>query len=341
MGAKRADCPTFAVDHDSKNQLQSRGSCLEFNQNWEVNFAGLLNAVKRIRTAGHLKAANYNPGLFNRFRMLATSCGLKRMTTATKETPVDAILHATAELRSQLLAHPIYDAIHTREQLKVFMRYHAFAVYDFMWLLKRLQQDICGVRVPWLPSAEPEIARFINEIVLGEETDEDAQGSFCSHFELYLEAMQDVDASTISIQQFVENLRSGMSVEQGLAQANAPEEAMQFVTLTHRLTTGGSTAEVAAAFCFGREDIIPDMFQRLLQGFDRNHVSVPRLRYYIQRHIELDGDHHGPLARQLVNSLCGINQSAMEAAVQAACMAIRHRIALWDGVLSELGKTNC
>ncbi len=262
------------------------------------------------------------------------------MTTATKETPVDSILNATAELRSQLLAHPVYEAIHNRDQLKVFMRYHAFAVYDFMWLLKRLQQDICGVRVPWLPSAEPEISRFINEIVLAEESDEDAQGSFCSHFELYLEAMQDVDASTVSIRQFVENLRSGMSVEQGLSQANAPEAAVRFVALTHRLTSAGSSAEVAAAFCFGREDIIPEMFQRLLQGFDRNHVSVPRLRYYIQRHIELDGDHHGPLSRQLVNSLCGSSPAAIEAAVQAARLAIRHRISLWDGVLFELGKTS-
>ena len=261
------------------------------------------------------------------------------MTGISEKTAIDSILLATADLRSQLLAHPVYSAINTQRELKIFMQHHVFAVYDFMWLLKRLQQDVCSVSVPWFPPANPELSRFINEIVLGEESDEDRRGTFCSHFELYLNAMRDVDASVDQVGRFITQLRSGTQVQDALVNVSAPLAVCDFVLLSHRLATVGSTAEVAAAFCFGREDVIPEMFQRLLDGFGSSKLSVPQLEYYIQRHIELDGDHHGPMTRQMVNVLCPGSEPTMDEAIRAARQAISHRIALWDGVLAELGNS--
>lgn len=254
----------------------------------------------------------------------------------TISSPVDLILEATADLRRDLLQHPIYSAIRSQQDLQTFMQHHVFAVYDFMWLLKRLQREICSVDVPWLPPAVPELARFINEIVLAEESDDDGRGGYCSHFQLYLEAMGDVAASSIVVEEFVAELRRQTPVDSALRQTTIPDTVCDFVNFTYQLAAKGSVAEVAAAFCFGREDIIPEMFQRLLNGFSGNGISVPRLQYYIRRHIELDGDQHGPLTRQLVNQVCGQSQQAVQEAINAARKAISHRITLWDGVLSAL-----
>lgn len=250
------------------------------------------------------------------------------------------ILAETADLRASLLTHPIYDCIRDVASLKLFMQHHVFAVLDFMWLLKRLQNDLCCTRVPWLPVADPNLARFVNEIVLGEETDEDGRGGHCSHFELYLQAMDDVRADRSQISRFETMLRRGRDdVRSMLTEIGVPASVAQFVEFTHRIATSATSAEVACVFCFGREDIIPDMFQRLLHAFEAADMEVPRLAYYIRRHIELDGDHHGPLTRRMVELLCN-SPAATAAAIQAARDAISFRIQLWDGVVEELKRVS-
>jgi Protein of unknown function (DUF3050) len=55
----------------------------------------------------------------------------------------------------------------------------------------------------------------------------------------------------------------------------------------------GATEEIVAAFCYGREDIIPEMFSRLRKTLPRIKHDKARLRhfiYYIERYIELDGE---------------------------------------------------
>jgi len=254
---------------------------------------------------------------------------------ASADSPSSRILGATLDLRTQLLQHSIYDQISTVNWLKVFMQHHVFAVMDFMWLLKRLQHDLCCNTVPWLPPANSDLARFVNEIVLGEETDEDGRQGYCSHFEMYLQAMSDIGASTDQIQQFVQKLRAGAPVLDALQDVGAPESVRDFVEFNYRVAKESTAAEVAAVFCFGREDIIPDMFARLLKSFSASDMKVPRLAYYIQRHIELDGDHHGPLTHRMVNILCDSDQTTKQAMAKARA-AIELRIRLWDGVLQEI-----
>ena len=249
--------------------------------------------------------------------------------------PSDRILAATKKLRTKLLEHSIYHRIQDMGSLQTFMQHHAFAVLDFMWLLKRLQRDLCCNDVPWLPVANPELSRFVNEIVLGEESDEDGNSGFCSHFEMYLQAMKDVGTSCHQINRFVERLRVGQPVGEALKSVAVCESVCEFVEFTHSVATEGSAADVAVVFCFGREDIIPDMFNRMLLAFESSGMQVSRLAYYIRRHIELDGDHHGPLTRKMVDMLCE-SESVIASAIQTAQKAISLRIRLWDGVLSEL-----
>ena len=257
-------------------------------------------------------------------------------TLQSKSSAAAVVLQETEALREQLLSHPIYEAVKNPSDLQIFMQHHVFAVCDFMWLVKRLQNEICGTDHPWTPPQNPQLCRFINEIVLGEECDEDGDGGYCSHFELYLNAMQDVGSSPAEIVRFIDTLNSEVDVRAAIEQADIHDSVRRFVLVNHDLVSSGRAGQVAAAFCFGREDIIPDMFIRLLDGFHSAGLHVPRLQHYIERHIELDGDHHGPLAHQMVDCLCGDSDVELQQAIDAARAALTNRIALWDGVVDQL-----
>src|SRR5437899_9742913 len=97
-------------------------------------------------------------------------------------------------LRAALLDHPLYAQVASVADLRRFMEDHVFAVWDFMSLLKRLQQDMTCIRVPWFPTDNAKAARLINDIVIGEETDVDPDGSYVSHLALYLRAMVEIDS---------------------------------------------------------------------------------------------------------------------------------------------------
>ena len=243
---------------------------------------------------------------------------------------------ALDKLRAELLDHALYDSVRTVGSLRLFMREHVFAVWDFMSLLKRLQQIVTCTEVPWLPPVDPTASRFINEIVLGEECDDDGHGGHASHFELYLQAMIEVGADTKPICEFVSKLRRQASVEQAISEAPILPSTRDFVRSTLQLTTLGQPHEIASAFFHGREDVIPDMFARLVVSLPQQDVKVERLVHYLKRHIELDGDEHGPLARKLVDNLCRQQAQRRAEANAAARRAISPRIALWSGVLTEL-----
>jgi hypothetical protein len=242
-------------------------------------------------------------------------------------------------LRMALLDHPLYAQVASVADLRRFMEDHVFAVWDFMSLLKRLQQDMTCIRVPWFPADNAKAARLINDIVIGEETDVDPDGSYVSHLALYLRAMADVGASTRQFEKFRSLVLVGVPVEVALARIGAPPHVQAFVTHTMRLANSGSTEEVLAAFFYGREDIIPEMFRRLLDTLYSAEHDNDRLRhfiYYIDRHIELDGDTHGPMGRELLDNLLANSPDRTERALRAACSSIKARIELWDGTLSKL-----
>ena len=247
--------------------------------------------------------------------------------------------YCLSNLRSQLLDHPVYAEVDSVEDLRRFMQDHVFAVWDFMSLLKRLQQDLTCTNVPWFPAANAKAARLINDIVIGEETDVDPEGSYVSHLELYLRAMADVGASTRQFDTFCSLARAGTSVEGGLVRTGVPAHVRAFVAHTMTLAQSGSTEEVLAAFFYGREDIIPEMFSRLqktLAGAKGDNASLRHFIYYIERHIELDGDSHGPMGQELLEGLVADSPERDERALRAACNSIEARIELWNGTLSTL-----
>ncbi len=241
-----------------------------------------------------------------------------------------------ALLRQRLIDHPLYDAVQTLPQLRVFQREHAFAVWDFMSLLKRLQQIVSGSTLPWLPPADPQATRFVQEIVLGEECDDDGRGGYASHFTLYLQAMQELTADTEPIDALVTAVQRGTTWSAALQSAAPLPTTAAFVTDTLRLVEHGTPSEIAAAFFYGREDVIPEMFTRLVRTLTAKGIPCERLLHYLRRHIELDGDQHGPQAERLLDRFIAGDPRERERAEQAACRALRSRLALWDGILAAL-----
>ena len=249
--------------------------------------------------------------------------------------------YCLAALRTQLLDHPVYAEVSSVEDLRRFMEDHVFAVWDFMSLLKRLQKDLTCTTVPWFPADDARAARLINDIVIGEETDVDPNGSYVSHLDLYLRAMVDVGANTRQFDTFRSMARVGISVETAMVRTGVSSHVQAFVAHTMTLARSGSTEEVLAAFFYGREDIIPEMFSRLQKTLpgarhDNDNDPLRHFVYYIDRHIELDGDSHGPMGRELLEGLVADSPQLHERALGAACNSIEARIELWNGTLGTL-----
>ena len=239
--------------------------------------------------------------------------------------------------RQRMVEHSVYRRLDTLADLRVFMEHHVFAVWDFMSLLKALQRELTCVELPWVPKGNPATRRLINDIVLEEETDLDPEGQPTSHFELYLRAMREAGANTAPAQQLLAALAGGASVPEALAAAQAPASVREFVQHTFAVVAGGQPHAIASAFTFGREDVIPDMFRNLVDDLARRFPGqLDTFIYYLNRHIELDEDHHAPLAHQMVRDLCGTDATRWAEATEVARQGMAARVAFWDGIAAAL-----
>ncbi|MDZ5432132.1 DUF3050 domain-containing protein [Pseudomonas fluorescens] len=234
--------------------------------------------------------------------------------------------------KSELSAHPIFSEISSLSVLQRFMETHVFAVWDFMSLTKRLQQELTCTRLPWLPPRDPQAARLINEIVLGEESDDRPGQGHYSHFELYLDAMREVGASTDAVERFVALQQEGVSYDVALQSVDVEPAAARFVRHTLHTALHAPSHSVAAAFLHGRESVIPQMFQRILDDWGIGIGQAPTFRYYLERHIEVDSEDHGPAAEELLARLVDGNPQRQEDVYASAIAAVESRIALWDGL---------
>jgi hypothetical protein len=237
------------------------------------------------------------------------------------------------EARVQLLAHPVYSKISDLEGLKKFTECHVFAVWDFMSLLKSLQIGLTSVTLPWMPIGSANTRFLINEIVLGEESDVDENDIRISHFELYLKAMHQMGASTKLINQLLSALQNGQSIGEAIAISDIPHQVKQFLQFTFEIAQYAPLHVKAAVFTFGREDLIPDMFNQILNKIYQEHPNkVSTFKYYIERHIEVDGGHHSHLALEMVSELCGQDVNKWEEARIASLKSLKMRAQLWDAI---------
>ncbi|SFN80806.1 Protein of unknown function [Chitinophaga sp. YR627] len=250
-------------------------------------------------------------------------------------TGIPHIKGTIAPVRERIIQHPLYPEMQRMDDIRAFMQYHVFAVWDFMSLLKSLQRNLTCTDIPWIPKGSAATRFLINEIVTGEESDVAPDGTRLSHFELYLQAMEQVGADTSGIKECLQQLERGKSLTAVIN--GLPPAVRGFVKHTFDLIANEPVHVQAAVFTFGREDLIPDMFLALVNDLDKQFPGqISLFKYYLERHIEVDGDHHSHLGMEMVQELCGNDPQKWEEAAHASRAALEQRNALWNGILEEI-----
>ena len=239
-------------------------------------------------------------------------------------------------LQQEIIGHEIYRRIETLEHLQAFMEHHVYAVWDFMSLLKTLQQNLTCTTLPWVPKGDPHLRRFLNEIVMVEESDEIPGGDFLSHFELYVRAMEECHADVSGITKFIIDLSNGVSVRSAVQKPYVPDPARHFVLTTWGIIDSNSVHCVAASFTFGREVLTPDMFRNLIKRLSGQFPGkLDLLRYYLERHIDVDENEHAPLCYRMLERLCGDDPIKWKEAEDTARLSLEARKRLWDDLVAE------
>lgn len=253
---------------------------------------------------------------------------------------IEAINKSILPQKNILLNHPLYTQIQNLNDLHCFLETHVYAVWDFMSLLKALQSKLTCTTTPWFATKNPEIRYLINEIVLAEETDISLDGKRQSHFEMYLDAMQSCGANTSEINAFLEDITLTKNIFISIKTSNLHSDVKVFLDFTFRVIEEGKAHKIAAAFTFGREDLIPKMFTEILRNFKTNfpETDLSKLIYYFERHIELDADEHGPMAMKMITELCGEDPKKWSEVKEISILALEKRIGLWDAIEEQIHK---
>lgn len=246
------------------------------------------------------------------------------------------ISHIQTELKpilNELQAHPVYEKIKDVEDLQIFLEHHVFAVWDFMSLLKYLQINLTCVKIPWTPTGNPITRQLINEIVVSEESDIDYAGKPSSHFEQYIDGMMGCNADTSEVYHLIDEIEEGTDVFEAIEGLMVTDPVKDFIRFTFELIETGQLHKVAASFAFAREDIIPDMFNSLVKDLNVHFPgALVKFIYYLERHIELDGDTHGPLSMQMIQELCEEDDQKWADCLDVAKQSLTLRIKLWDSI---------
>jgi len=242
--------------------------------------------------------------------------------------------------RDKLLNHRLYSNIERIEDLQIFTENHIYAVWDFMSLLKALQIKLTCTKTPWVPNNNSQTAYLINEIVLAEETDVNQLGERKSHYELYIDAMIDIGAKIEFPTKNIDEIASSKNVFASIDNLVLHKNIKEFLRFTFSVIEEGKPHKIAAIFTFGRENLIPNMFNEILREFEKNikDKDISKLIYYFERHIELDEDEHGPMALEMVSMLAENDAKKWDEIEKISIEALEKRILLWDAINDQLEK---
>ncbi len=239
-------------------------------------------------------------------------------------------------LKRKINKHPLFKNNLNKNEVKLFMETHVFAVWGFMSLLKKIQKKITPQNIPWVPNENTKngLANFVNEIILGEESDYIDGIGYISHFEIYLLAMKNIDANPNELMKFIKLNKKSNKISTNLQKINVCKEVKDFLKHDLKIASSGSLSQLVGVFTLGREKVIPNMFKYILQSLNDD-VKIKYLRAYLERHISVDGERHGPLSVSLLNNVCH-NPNLMCEAYKSAITSLELRLKVWDKVYAQI-----
>lgn len=237
-----------------------------------------------------------------------------------------------------LINHPLYNNIKTEEDINVYMFNQVWCVWDFMTLVKSIQISIVPPNILWIPPKYPELGAYIYEVLLTEETDKSYDGgTSLSHFQTYLKAMNESKVDTTAVDLFINQLESGYDFETAIERCGVHTEAKEFVSSTYEFAKSGLHISTAV-FCLSREGIIPDMFTNLLANTTlSNNYKI--FNWYLNRHIYLDSQSHGPLSIKLFKTIIDTPQK-QEEALEASLKALKARNKFFNYIVNSINQKN-
>jgi hypothetical protein len=241
------------------------------------------------------------------------------------------------EAQWKLRQHPLTarQSIGCLEDLKIFMDNHVYAVWDFMCLTKQLQNHLAPSGSPWIPRYSGSARRWINEIVLGEESDISIDNNVrLSHFESYIMAMNEIGMDTVWIKQWP-TLVEAVGWSNAIQHPKVPKPAQYFMTQTKNFVDSDKPWIICAALALGREELLPEQFGSVLVQLEGAQISCDMFKWYLARHVDIDSNEHGPAARKLLEELCNKDPIKEAEATEAALSAIKAREKYWDLIIQH------
>jgi hypothetical protein len=234
-------------------------------------------------------------------------------------------VNLVSELIQKNANHKVFSHLKNPEALRIFASVHCFCVYDFMFLAKALQHVIAPSGPEWKGHIiSPMATRAINEIILEEESDVDPEGGYTSHYDLYLKGMKEIGADFGPLLSFVESRDTSI----------LSEEIGDFVDYHTKLAKSLNPMKIAGAFFYGRESLLPEVFESIVNilGDDQ----APTLRYYFDRHIELDGRNHSELGEKIISELAERLGESEQVAIDAGVKSLEMRYKVFDYAYSKI-----
>lgn len=245
------------------------------------------------------------------------------------------------KMQIKLQGHQIYHSIITPSDLKTFMEHHVFAVWDFMSLVKRLQRDLTSTNLVWESKEYKVATRMINEIILGEESDDITDEGYISHFELYKKAMNEVNAEKKQINCLTDSLKQYHEPNKILkylsTQTCTNEDVKKFISETFKVIIDKSTSFNLGYFYYGREHAIPPMFQKLHDSICVNrNTPCPNMKKYLIRHIQVDSESHAPMSEIMMKEVSNGDETEEKEMIIGGIYAIENRIDFWTNILNKM-----
>jgi len=240
-------------------------------------------------------------------------------------------------LKNKIYKHKLFHKNLETKHIRYFMESHIFAVWGFMSILKSLQFSLSRNSLPWVPTENTKngLTSFINEIVLSEESDYIEGIGYVSHFEIYLEAMKEIGADSSKILQLIDCINREGSAYDCINNLDILDEVKYFIKFDLDTALSGDLPKIVGSFTLGREKVIPNMFEHIVQSVaDGN--ATNKFTTYLNRHIDIDGDRHGPLSSKLLDKLCTSDEN-LEDAYQAGIDSLNLRLKVWDKISDNMG----